>query len=552
LIRAGTFFGDQAMSDDSTTQAKLELRRRRLEFLEKEQERKLSKTHRNTNLIKSSKTPQQWAYEFVEDTYRQPDGRSFLRYWRGNYYEYDGNKYKQILIRDIPIGSYIEDHPIRIEDEVIHVPRTRNLVADIVECLKDRRGVRIPDEIEQDSWLIPSDQMQFDPEKFVVIPAEGEFLIINKETKKATTYPSSPDYFSQYCLPFKFDPSAKCPQWDKFVGQISRSDQKDYRFIPRLLQQWAGYLFLPNLSKQKFLVCFGTGNNGKSTFVNVLRELIGRQYCSSCQINDFQEVFKYYSSWGKRANIADENESRINDKCEAILKAYTSGESIQWEAKYQPAFSAKPSAKLIFTTNQCPSFGDMSEGLWRRLTIVPFYYVVPSGAVDRELYLKLCTELPGIFNWALGGLLSILGDSEDFVFPKICKNVLSEIREKVNTVRGFVVSNYVWRDYEADGVPCNKLHGEYVTWCTDPTRDYTPLSPAKFDYAIKALFPWDNHFGKARRICVDGDEQKQQPKFRNVRSYTGLIPIPRTEDEILLDINKQDEYDKTIGLSNGQ
>src|SRR5262249_29774186 len=60
----------------------------------------------------------------------------------------------------------------------------------------------------------------------------------------------TPRWFSPVCLPYGFDPAARCPKWDAFLARNLRGDKDKVR----LLQQFAGYLLLPDTSLQRLLM----------------------------------------------------------------------------------------------------------------------------------------------------------------------------------------------------------------------------------------------------------------------------------------------------------
>ena len=109
----------------------------------------------------------------------------------------------------------------------------------------------------------------------------------------------TPKYFTTVCLPYDFDSGAKCPEFEVFLGDImlGRQDYID------LLQEFVGYLFRPDLREHKFLLCVGEGANGKTTFFDVVRALVGEQNCIETPISRFADRFALYGTIGKVVNI---------------------------------------------------------------------------------------------------------------------------------------------------------------------------------------------------------------------------------------------------------
>jgi hypothetical protein len=62
------------------------------------------------------------------------------------------------------------------------------------------------------------------------------------------------------------DPTAECPLWKKFLETIFDGDKDLIAF----LQRFGGYCLTGDTREQKFLFLYGTGRNGKTTFLEIL------------------------------------------------------------------------------------------------------------------------------------------------------------------------------------------------------------------------------------------------------------------------------------------
>src|SRR5205807_310610 len=112
------------------------------------------------------------------------------------------------------------------------------------------------------------------------------------------------------------------------------------------------------------------------------------------------------STLGKLANICAEV-GELDKAAEGYLKAYTSGDAMQFERKYESSFSAMPTARLVLATNNPPRFSDKSDGVWRRLILLPLNVTIAEEervyGMDKREWWEASGELPGILNWALEG-----------------------------------------------------------------------------------------------------------------------------------------------------
>ena len=123
----------------------------------------------------------------------------------------------------------------------------------------------------------------------------------------------------------------------------------------------------------KAFILTGSGSNGKSTFLNMLRTMLGRRNVSVLDLKKLNDRFSTVMLFGKLANIGDDiSEEFITDS--ADFKKIVTGEPIDAEQKGQPKFEFEPYVKLLFSANNIPRIGKGrdSNAILRRLIIVPF------------------------------------------------------------------------------------------------------------------------------------------------------------------------------------
>ena len=206
--------------------------------------------------------------------------------------------------------------------------------------------------------------------------------------------------------PLEYDPKAECPRWDRFLHQIFECDTELIGFIQRA----AGYSLTGSVREQVLFLCHGTGSNGKSVFLNILRHLAG-DYAQNIPFTvlELQQrpslTNDLAAMAGKRLVTSSEtNEStRLN---EARIKALTGGDPITARFLYSESFTYEPVAKFWLALNHLPQVRDDSHGFWRRVRVLPFKVIFKGENADQELSLKLRQELPGILNWAVQGALN--------------------------------------------------------------------------------------------------------------------------------------------------
>lgn len=217
---------------------------------------------------------------------------------------------------------------------------------------------------------------------------------------------SAEDHFT-WQLPVTYDPDAECPLWQSFLDDVVPPEHQ------LRLEEWMGYSLLHwDMRHQKALLLVGDGNNGKSTYLETLRNLLGPENTSSeslKRIADPNNRFATSSLDGSLANIsADLEESGI--QATGTFKKLATGEPLRAEEKNKDSFDLHNRAKLFFSANQTPTAPTDDDGFFRRWDIIPFHRTIPEEKKDKKLVSKLSApeELSGILNRALRGLRRLL------------------------------------------------------------------------------------------------------------------------------------------------
>ncbi len=302
-----------------------------------------------------------------------------------------------------------------------------------------------------------------------------------------------PQYGNKHVLNVAYDPAAKAPTFDRFLKSLNL-DQNDVA----LLQEFTGYMLVPAevLNYHKCLILWGAGANGKSTFTNMLIEMLGRSNCATLRVDEMNG-FKLSTMKGKIANIGTEISSSGKFIETHNFKAAISGEPITIDEKYKSPRTYKLRAKHLFSVNDIPNIADFSNGFIRRLLIIKFERIFNTSEQDPHLGHKLEKELPGILNWALEGLRRLL--LNDGIFSE--ENSWALIREHyvdTDPIMLFAEEKLEIGKHTLDDFIFNcDLYSAYTTWCV--SSGIRPKSKA--------------HFGR--------DFQEKVPQLN--RKYNGLI-----------------------------
>jgi putative DNA primase/helicase len=203
--------------------------------------------------------------------------------------------------------------------------------------------------------------------------------------------------------PVEYDETAACERWDEFLLEIMNGDEELVDFLQRAV----GYSLTGDIGEHCFFFCYGRGRNGKSTFLEVLRDMLG----DYAQQADFA-TFLARRGEGPRNDLARMRGARFVSAIEAqsdrsfdetVLKQLTGGDTITARKLYEEFFEFKPQHKIFLAANHKPAIREQTEALWSRIRLVPFTVTIPAERRVKNLRELLNAEHSGILNWALDG-----------------------------------------------------------------------------------------------------------------------------------------------------
>jgi P4 family phage/plasmid primase-like protien len=255
-------------------------------------------------------------------------------------------------------------------------------------------------------------------------------------------------------LPVTYQKNAKCDKWYVFLEEVMHSDLAKIE----LIREFFGYCFLGDNRYQQALVLLGAGNNGKSVILEVLGLLFDKvSHLDLKEIEDPRDVVDLKDSW---VNIATELSYKSVETTSKI-KAAIAGEIIRAAPKYKQGFSFRPRAKIVFATNGLPRNNDTSLGYFRRLLIINMTYNVDNP--NRNLINELKKELPGIFNWALTGLKTLMSRGH---FQYENKYVELYKEESSSLYAWWIEEGFNWMQKEMMPPTFKEFYSEYTSYCS--------------------------------------------------------------------------------------
>ena len=340
------------------------------------------------------------------------------------------------VITDLQLQKDFEKHLIKSES-------FRRIQA-LVGLLKMSKDIKASDdELDTDNYLFNVNGITLNLKNGKGFPPEPTNLI----TKRSK---------------FIYDKDAKCPTWDMFLLQIFNKDTDLIRFVQKAM----GYSLSGDVREQCLFILWGTGANGKSTFLNVLQELFGDYACTTGTETFMKKTSEQSNDLARLKGIRLVTTTEVEQGkalSESLIKQITGGDEITARFLYGEYFSFKPTFKIFMATNHKPKIRGADNGIWRRIKMIPFTVTIPAEQRDKTLTEKLIAENSGILNWLIQGYA--LWRKEGLNEPEAIRDANEEYRMDMDAVGTFVNDCF---DLDASmrwRLPNQMLYQTYIKWC---------------------------------------------------------------------------------------
>jgi P4 family phage/plasmid primase-like protien len=279
--------------------------------------------------------------------------------------------------------------------------------------------------------------------------------------------------------PVAYNADADCPTWDRFLEECMGGDEE----LARYVQKAVGYSLTGSVREHVLFFLHGAGANGKSTFVNLVLELLG----------DYGVVGAPDLLLAKNGNAHPTEQTDLSGArlvscqeveqgrtwAEATLKQLTGGDPIKARRMREDFWTFLPTHKFWISGNSKPNVRGTDAGIWRRMRLIPFE-VSFLGREDRDLKTKLEAELEGILAWAVRGCGLWL--REGLTPPRKVLEATEAYREEQDSLGLFLHERC---ELEEDGrVSRAQLRLAYDAWCRDQGEKF-PLSPRALASALR-------------------------------------------------------------------
>ena len=264
----------------------------------------------------------------------------------------------------------------------------------------------------------------------------------------------------------EFRPGKPCPKWSAFLERV----QPDAA-MRRFLLQWGGLSLTGEIGEQKLAFFWGGGSNGKGTWVETVAHIAG-DYAGSTQIETFldQGVKKRGDQASPDlARLPGVRFLRVSEPStgavlnEGLVKMVTGGDPVDARHLNKSFFTFLPEFKITISGNNKPKIKDKSDGIWRRMQMVPWSVQIPKEERDRTLPEQLRGEAEGIFAQLVTGVLDWLENG--LIEPDEVRMATDRYRGDEDDVGRFLADCCeVGGDPKTVRVRSSELHQMYTAW----------------------------------------------------------------------------------------
>lgn len=369
--------------------------------------------------------------------------------WKGSYWCIDDSKaiyrYAKVTARKI------------YEEVVVAKDQDQKALAKMAIQLMNEANIRAMLKMAESEPEIAMTDQQFDRNKYLLSCLNGT---IDLKTGKLRAS-CREDYITKV-IPVRYDASAKCPLWMNFLNRVMSGDKHLIGFLKRAV----GYSLTGDISERALFICYGTGKNGKTTFLETLMAMLG----------DYALRTPTETLMSRRPGVIPNDVARLagarfvtaretdegRKLAEAQVKDLTGGDMLTARFMRAEWFDFKPECKLWLATNHKPVIRGTDRAIWDRIRLIPFSVTISDDEMDSQLGEKLKNELPGILTWAMEGCIQWQG-LKCLGTPTAVLDATQEYRTDMDVIGGFL--DECCTEGPLEEATAKVLYQTYGGWC---------------------------------------------------------------------------------------
>lgn len=264
-------------------------------------------------------------------------------------------------------------------------------------------------------------------------------------------------------IPVTYDASAYNADLNKMLNRVFLCDTE----VINLFKEMIGACLLKHNRYQKAFLLYGSGANGKSTILDLIKRFLGRNNIASIELDKLTtDKFAAAELENKLANIGDDiNDTALRDT--GTIKKLFAGNTILVQRKGERPFNLEPYATHIFSGNAIPRSFDKSDGFYRRWVLIPFTARFSNTDADYDPLIedKITTDeaLSYLLNLGLEGVQRLIKNGK-FTEPESVKKALEDYKNDNSTVLSWIEDKGLDEDWFLS-VPTDKIYSDFCDWC---------------------------------------------------------------------------------------
>jgi putative DNA primase/helicase len=455
------------------------------------------------------------AREFVQRNWIK-DGILTLYWWGGKWWEWNGVCYKELAqnMMDKRVWSFLNGAREGVKGDNSRFRPKPNDVEAVMKALRAGVGHTLDPPCWLDTGMSAGGVLVF------------QNGIVDIETGKLSEL--TPRLWVTDALDFEYDPEAKCPAWDRFLGQVFQDDSES----PSCIEEWLGLGMTEDIRFHKGFLYIGTqGREGKGTLAHIQEKLCGPGAYVSLSTDDWLKgEYSKEAMLYKRAGVFPDMRPKegklygqsydpggIDHVSKEWMLKITGGDGVTIRRKWNSvAWEGTLPMKLTLISNEIPNLND--PNLVTRFIKIAFG-VSFRGREDIDLQKKLEKELAGIANRCLEGYRRLCRRGR-FIQPSSGLRLERDLAAKSNPWEAFFQEECVLDP--SGSIKCAVLYMRFQLWCGENGRNDLLLKQATSSHMFSRIL-------RKKVPAVKEDVETIRPG--GIREYKGIRLKTKSEKE---------------------
>lgn len=377
--------------------------------------------------------------------------------------------------------------------------------------------------IKEAAPYMKAEETDFDSKPFLLNTPDATY-----DLRKGLKYPQKHRATDLITQTTRVSPNTKgMGIWEQALNDFFCNDQ----YLIDYMQQSMGLACVGKVIREELIVAFGNGANGKSTFFNAIRQVLG-DYATSLTSDSLSKA-RYSNAdqvtpemKGKRLVIFSEikNGATLDD---GLLKRMVSADLLFGNGKYQRPGSFTPTHAAVLPSNHLPRIDATDYGTERRIKIVPFLARFCDSEeegtkADRKDYTTYLVEQAGgaILSWLIVGAQKVIASDYKIEDPHAVKKLTENCLNANNWLKAFLEDCCI-KDHAAK-TTSKALYEKYKTFANDNSYEVvsnTAFSMALHEYGFARSRNGSNRFFNGIRLKPEeevdelpfGDAESDKP-----------------------------------------